>query len=198
MPPAPARISIIVLRESVGSGGSNPPLHFPREARFPGFEAEHFLAGKLRQFGFGGLGGQELAVFLQVGQRFEISAAGGGQVFEPRVFARKFLEPLLVLKQPGVAQHLLDLVKPLGEAGYNRTQIHGLGKKQSARKRHNSCGRRREKALLLFPLGDDSGLRRLGFSQSLLELIDASGGIDELLLSGIKRMADVANTHQNC
>jgi len=36
---------------------------------------------------------------------------------------------------------------------------------------------------------------RLG--HALLELIDATGSIHKLLLAGIERVADIANTHQN-
>jgi hypothetical protein len=41
------------------------------------------------------------------------------------------------------------------------------------------------------------GLGGLRLGHALLELIDAAGGIDELLLAGIKGMAGVANTHDN-
>ena len=48
---------------------------------------------------------------------------------------------------------------------------------------------------LLFPLpGRDCSLGGLGLNHALLELVHAAGGIDELLLAGVKRMAHVANT----
>ena len=54
------------------------------------------------------------------------------------------------------------------------------------------------KALLLFPLGlGGSGLGGLCFGHALLEFINTAGGIDELLLAGEERMADVADADQN-
>src|SRR2546423_1249215 len=48
--------------------------------------------------------------------------------------------------------------------------------------------------LFRFGLG---GLGSVRLGHALLEFIHAPGGIDELLLAGIERMADVANTHQD-
>jgi hypothetical protein len=70
-------------------------------------------------------------------------------------------------------------------------------KKQSARKREHFCGRIGRKPLLPFALGGDGGLGGLGLGHALLELIDATGGIDELLLAGVEGVARVADTHQN-
>ena len=54
------------------------------------------------------------------------------------------------------------------------------------------------KPLLLFLLGFGSGsLGGLGLGHALLEFIDATGCIDELLLSGIEGMANVANADNN-
>ena len=51
--------------------------------------------------------------------------------------------------------------------------------------------------LLLFLLGGRGGLRGLGLGHALLEFIHAAGGIHELLLARIERVADVANTNNN-
>src|SRR5262245_35554051 len=51
--------------------------------------------------------------------------------------------------------------------------------------------------LLLLFLGSGFGGSSLGglrLRHALLELVHAAGGVDELLLSGIERMADVADT----
>src|SRR5690349_8447455 len=54
------------------------------------------------------------------------------------------------------------------------------------------------RTLLLFLLhGGGGSLRRLGLGHALLELVDASGGIDELLHARVERMAGIADTHQN-
>ncbi len=45
----------------------------------------------------------------------------------------------------------------------------------------------------LFLVGSGSRLSCLRFDHALLELIDAPGGIDELLLTGVEGMAGVAN-----
>ena len=51
--------------------------------------------------------------------------------------------------------------------------------------------------LLLLLAGCGSGLGSLGFHQPLLEFVNAAGGIHELLLAGVKRMADVADADDN-
>lgn len=62
----------------------------------------------------------------------------------------------------------------------------------------NQCGRMSERELDLLLLGSggggDSSLSGLRLGHALLEFINASGGIDELLLAGVKRVAGVANT----
>ena len=51
-----------------------------------------------------------------------------------------------------------------------------------------------EKLGLFLFLAGVFGLRGLGLGQTLLEFVHATGGINEFLLSGIERMADVADT----
>jgi hypothetical protein len=54
------------------------------------------------------------------------------------------------------------------------------------------------KTLLLLFLGSfERGLGGLRFGGALLELVHASGGIHEFLLTGVKRMAHVTNTDDN-
>ena len=48
-------------------------------------------------------------------------------------------------------------------------------------------------ALLFLLLGRSGGLGSLGLGHSLLELVHSTGGIHELLLAGVKRMARIAN-----
>jgi hypothetical protein len=76
--------------------------------------------------------------------------------------------------------------------------VFGDAKKQSARTVNNHAGGFGEKllALLLFA-GSGGGLRGLGFGHALLEFVDAAGGINEFLLSGVERMAGVADTNNN-
>src|SRR5262245_42359718 len=55
-----------------------------------------------------------------------------------------------------------------------------------------------KQSLLLFLFGRCRGsLGSLGFRHTLLEFIHASGGIDELLLAGIKWVAGVANAYND-
>src|SRR6185503_10166460 len=75
-----------------------------------------------------------------------------------------------------------------------------MGKKQSARGGTSSAGGCERAALLLFPLGSiycSGSLGRLRFGHALLELVHAPGRIDKLLLPRVKRMADIANSHQD-
>src|SRR5262245_14439330 len=61
-------------------------------------------------------------------------------------------------------------------------------------------GRRKGESLGLLFLRDScglGGLDGLGLGHALLELVDATGGIDELLLAGIERVADIANSKEN-
>src|SRR5579871_3816648 len=53
-------------------------------------------------------------------------------------------------------------------------------------------------SLFLLFLRGQSGLSGLGLGGALLELVHATGGIHEFLLTGVKRMAHVANTDDNC
>src|SRR5690242_4681559 len=71
-------------------------------------------------------------------------------------------------------------------------------KKQTARAvENNAGGGGRKELLLLFLAGSRSGLGRVGFGHALLELIDAPGGIDELLHPGVEGMASIANPDQD-
>ena len=54
-----------------------------------------------------------------------------------------------------------------------------------------------EKLNLLFLGRGGSGLRGGRFGGALLEFIHATGGVHELLLASIKRMADVADAHDD-
>src|SRR5216117_1933065 len=74
------------------------------------------------------------------------------------------------------------------------------GEKESPRKGRSHGGRRTGKSLGLLFLGSGRGLGGLGglsLGHALLEFIDAAGGIDELLLTGIEGMAEVANADNN-
>jgi hypothetical protein len=53
-----------------------------------------------------------------------------------------------------------------------------------------------QKLFLLLARGG-GGLGGSRFGGALLELVHAAGGVHELLLAGVKRMAGVANTNQN-
>ena len=53
-------------------------------------------------------------------------------------------------------------------------------------------------SLFLFLFYSGGSLRGLGLDHSLLELVNAAGGIDEFLLAGIKGVADVANADNDC
>src|SRR5579862_5736400 len=53
-----------------------------------------------------------------------------------------------------------------------------------------------EKLLFLFLRGEGS-LGGLGLGGALLELVHATGSVHELLLSGVKGMANVANAHDD-
>ncbi len=73
----------------------------------------------------------------------------------------------------------------------------GSDKKATARNPgERDGGRLNWKKLLLLFLGRGrcGSLGGLRLGEALLEFINASGGIDELLLAGVERMADVANT----
>ena len=62
----------------------------------------------------------------------------------------------------------------------------------------NPCGRRLVKKLLLFLLGGGKGfLGGLRLGGALLEFVHASGGVHELLLAGVERVAHVANADDN-
>ena len=61
----------------------------------------------------------------------------------------------------------------------------------------NSCGRFFCKKLLLFLAGCRSRLGRLSLHQALLEFVHATGGVHELLLAGVERVAHVANAHDD-
>src|SRR5215467_959127 len=68
-------------------------------------------------------------------------------------------------------------------------------KKQSARTVRNHAGGSRKASLaFLFLAGSGGGLGRLGFGHALLEFVHATGGINEFLLAGVKRVTGVANT----
>src|SRR5262245_14363659 len=70
-------------------------------------------------------------------------------------------------------------------------------KKESARPARGLGGRKSGVRLGLLLPGSSGGLRGLGLGHALLKFVDAAGGIDELLLTGVKRVADVANTNEN-
>ena len=75
-----------------------------------------------------------------------------------------------------------------------------MGKKESARKRKNSCGRSFERELLLLFLRGrrrSSLLGSLGLRHTLLEFVHASGGVHKLLRSRVERMAGVADTDED-
>ena len=61
----------------------------------------------------------------------------------------------------------------------------------------NHAGGWEKETLALFLLDRGGGLGGLGLGHALLELINSAGGIDELLLTGIERMAGVADTNNN-
>jgi hypothetical protein len=71
-------------------------------------------------------------------------------------------------------------------------------KKKSARERQSAGGRNEIAPLnLLFLLGRERFLGGLRFGGALLEFVHAAGGIHELLLARIKRVANVADTHND-
>jgi hypothetical protein len=75
-------------------------------------------------------------------------------------------------------------------------QVHG--KKKSARGRHSAGGRNEISSLsLLFLLGGKRLLRGLRFGGALLEFVHAARRIHKLLLARVKRMANVADTHND-
>ena len=61
----------------------------------------------------------------------------------------------------------------------------------------NSCGRVFCKKLLLFLAGCRRRLGGLGLGGALLEFVHAAGGVHELLLAGVERVAHVANAHDD-
>jgi hypothetical protein len=61
----------------------------------------------------------------------------------------------------------------------------------------NSCGRFFCKKLLLFLAGCRSRLSRLSLHQALLEFVHAAGGVHKFLRAGVKRMARVADAHDD-
>src|SRR5436190_19654126 len=72
-----------------------------------------------------------------------------------------------------------------------------LPQKQSARRPGRPCGRIKREQLLLFLPSGKRGLCGLRLGQTLLEFVHATGGINELLLAGVKRVTNVANTNDN-
>src|SRR5438093_5875120 len=78
------------------------------------------------------------------------------------------------------------------------SKIHGRSEKESARKKGISAGGRFENQLLLFLFRDCSGsLSGVGLCQTLLELVNPPGGVHEFLHTGVKRVADIANSHHD-
>ena len=70
----------MVLRESVGSGGTQAELDLLREPFLLGFEPRDFLLRHLRQFGFRRFALEQRAVFVQVGGGFQIGVAAAPPV----------------------------------------------------------------------------------------------------------------------
>lgn len=71
-------------------------------------------------------------------------------------------------------------------------------KKKSAHLWQRTSGRNNIGSLsLLFLFRGKRGLSGLRLGGALLEFVHASGGVHELLLTGVKRVADVANTDDN-
>ena len=114
----------MVLRESVGSGGTRP--NWICCARFfsVGFEPRDFLLRHQREFGFRRFGFEQRAVFAELRGGLEKIFALRHQLLEPGVFARQFLRALRVVESLGVAQRGLDLGKAAAEFFDVRRQIH--------------------------------------------------------------------------
>ena len=74
---------------------------------------------------------------------------------------------------------------------------HGSGKDNARNSERSELRAPFGQKLLLSLAGCRSGLGGLGFHQALLEFVHATGRIHEFLLTGIKRVADVANPDDN-
>ena len=68
---------------------------------------------------------------------------------------------------------------------------------KSPQSRKAGWGKAPIEKLLSFLLGRGGSLSGLRFGEALLEFIHSPGGVHELLLAGVKRMADVADTHND-
>ena len=75
----------------------------------------------------------------------------------------------------------------------------GIGLGKGNRLRSAETERRRIHIEKLLPLlaGCGGGLGGLGLHQPLLKFVHPASGVHELLLAGVKRMADVANANDN-
>lgn len=123
------------------------------------------------------------------------------------MFAGEFLTALGIGEGIRGGQLGFDLVKAPPELLDERDEIHGsfggYGKDKPARG-HSGEGREpagglEGKRLLLLFLGSGfglGGLGGLGLGQALLELVNAPGGIDELLLARVERVAGVADADE--
>jgi hypothetical protein len=182
-----------------GVWGDEPMLDGEEEWGQFGFEACDLVAGELGEFGVLGFSGEEVSVGGEVGQGLEVELAGGDELFESGVFAGEFLESRGMAERARVTESGLDFREAGGEAVDMRLEIHALKKRPPAAGVRAAGGRGRGR-LLLFPFGHGGGqgsLSGLGFDHALLELVDASGGVDEFLLAGVEGVAGVADTDED-